>query len=75
MRDEDSYKSTPAKKDKRRWCGGHEGRQHKSVCKSFKEIKKWGTDKYRVLVCETCGKEIAYYYGFGKSIKPGWVTF
>ena len=75
MRDEENHKSIPAKKDKKRWCGGHEGREHKLICKSFKEIKKWGYDKYRILICETCGKEIAIYWGFSKEPKPDWVTF
>lgn len=75
MRDEESHQPIPAKKDKKRWCGGHVGREHKPACKSFKEIKKWGNDNYRILVCENCGKEMAIYYGFDKSIKPEWVTF
>lgn len=60
------------KKDTRSWCKGKVGREHQSKCVSFKEIKGWGQDKYRLLICTECGKDLEIYYGRGD--KPSWVN-
>jgi len=65
----------PAKKDKKRWCGGHVGREHEKVCMPYDNtqgiFKNW-----RVLACKNCGKRFEFYYPFGhwKKSKPTWVT-
>lgn len=72
-----------AKKDKKRWCRGKAGIEHKGVCRDYREVKGLGVSipgfakKWRLLVCTECGKELATYYAFGKSKKdpPAWVTF
>lgn len=74
-------------KDKKKWCGGKVGREHKPECFIYHDLhkhnwtaifsgKRW-SDRWRVLVCTVCGKELAYYYGnkglFSDQKKPDWV--
>lgn len=68
-------------KDKKRWCKGKVGREHKAVCHVYSEVKRWLTADYqlrvknwRVLVCSTCGRELDIWYGGKKSERPEWVT-
>lgn len=59
-------------KDRRRWCRGKVGVEHTPVCMPHKHVQKW-----RELVCNTCGKVLDYWYPFGSrknNPKPDWVT-
>jgi hypothetical protein len=61
-----------SKKDRKRWCGGHVGREHKPEC----IVKRQWNDRVRwyVLACTTCGKELAHHFPFIDSgEKPAWV--
>ena len=62
----------PAKKDKKRWCGGHVGREHTPVCMPAKLT--FAFKRARDLVCTTCGKILEQYWGMGKQQPPPWVT-
>ena len=68
-------KPTRGKKDRKRWCGGHEGREHKLECRIY---KGWlGTKGWRERICTTCGKQADWWSGpsgFGRKKKPSWVT-
>lgn len=82
VRGPDDARPQAAKKDKKRWCGGHVGREHEPVCMPLGKgdyCKDW-----RVLACKNCGKRLAAYMPFGASVtlparyrerpKPAWVT-
>jgi hypothetical protein len=63
-------------KDKKRWCKGRVGREHKGVCHNYNELKRWGLgNKYvsgwKILVCTVCGKELETWYGNPKN-RPEW---
>lgn len=66
------------KKDRRRWCRGREGIEHKLKCVRYVDVKPdpggvtW-TDHQRwfLLVCTVCGKTLSRHYG-GKN-RPDWV--
>ena len=72
------------KKDRRRWCRGHVGREHKPVCLKYGDVKqtmeiggKKIFDDWRVLACSACGKELDTWHGstgFVSRPKPAWVT-
>lgn len=73
------------KKDRKRWCGGHIGREHKPVCMDYVAAKhataRWfvGSTLYqgwKILACTECGKELDHYYPwrFSKNPPPAWVT-
>ena len=72
----DATPTMPAKKDKKRWCGGHVGREHQPVCMPV--LKYRFTEGWRELVCTVCGKVLDHYYSFAWSKKhkppPPWVT-
>lgn len=46
------------RKDKRRWCKGHVGREHTPV---RRRKRSWSTDLW-VLACTRCGKELDYWF-------------
>jgi len=83
----DAHQAIPAKKDKKRWCGGHEGREHTPVCMKDLAWDGWAArfkkpNTHRLLSCTTCGKVLERYYGTGSlwaghtpKPKPDWVTF
>jgi hypothetical protein len=63
------------KKDRKRWCGGHEGREHQAECRLYKDGRKTYLKGWRELVCRTCGKQLDWWApSFGPKIKPSWVT-
>jgi hypothetical protein len=64
-----------AAKDRRRWCGGHEGREHRLVCRSWREVKRNGRESWRILMCEVCGREQDAWCPFPRLRKVGglWV--
>ncbi len=72
------------KKDRRRWCGGHVGREHKPKCVAYAEVKhpayaSVGISRdWKLLVCETCGKELDFYMPWRsperREAPPEWVT-
>lgn len=67
-------------KNRKRWCRGKEGREHKPVCRKYAEVKRdylstrWPdrVRAWRVLVCEACGKELDMYVG-NRTGRPDWV--
>lgn len=67
-----------SKRDTKRWCRGKVGVEHTSECRVYVETKghvgRMGSalKRWRVLVCTTCGKELATWFGHGD--KPAWVT-
>lgn len=66
-----------AKKDRKRWCGGREGREHtpkairRSELEKFRALGSWLGGSI-ILFCEKCGKELETWYG-GKQTRPEWV--
>lgn len=79
-------KPVPGKKDKKRWCRGKVGVEHKPVCRDYNEAKLTryinvaGIEiplhkGWKLLVCTECGKELAHYYPMGafKRNPPEWV--
>jgi hypothetical protein len=88
--DEHRKESSVKKKNTKKWCKGKAGREHKSVCMTYAEAKLSAEERnlkrpgvgyigksmsrYRFLVCTSCGKELAIYYGFKSEDKPDWVT-
>lgn len=88
--DEHRKDSSINNKNTKKWCKGKVGREHKPVCMTYSEaklpqaerdLKRKGVgivgktqSRYRYLVCTSCGKELAIYYGFGNEKKPDWVT-
>lgn len=80
-RPSDTHKPMAGKKDRKRWCGGHVGREHQTVCRNYRDIKNTAGTRpnmptlysgWRVLVCLVCGKELETYYG--SVTKPSWIT-
>lgn len=67
-----------SKRDTKRWCRGKVGVEHTPECKVYVDVKGYtgmmrnGLKRWRLLVCTTCGKELATYLG-GKR-RPAWVT-
>lgn len=61
-----------SKKDTKRWCKGHVGREHKLICVTDSFFK----DRH-ILRCETCGKKLDFWWPhpWNKKPKPDWVTF
>lgn len=41
LSDEDPMPKGPAKKNKKRWCGGHEGREHVPIITKSKSVGGW----------------------------------
>lgn len=90
----DGASTGAVRKDRKHCCGGKVGRLHTPVCMTYSEAKPGsalGTMEsvkdWRILVCSTCGKEIAHYFpirwrridgkpadGFETKPKPEWVT-
>lgn len=72
-----------AKKDTKRWCRGKEGVEHKARCRNYDDVKgplRVSTTivshhGWKLLVCDVCGKELDFYYPFGRAKKnpPDWV--
>ncbi len=59
-------------KNRRQWCRGKRGVEHKPECHDYAKIKNVATPHgllgaklyagWKVLVCETCGKELDYWW-------------
>ena len=71
--------SSPAKKNRKKWCRGRVGIEHQPVCYLYSESKadvSYGKD-WRVLACSECGRHIDYYYPTSfngkKKPLPAWV--
>jgi hypothetical protein len=80
-------KPVRGKKDRKRWCRGKVGVEHKPKCVPYVETKKYDAwrgdqassylDKWRILVCTECGKELAAHMPFRVTPDrpvPTWVT-
>lgn len=76
-----------SRKDKKRWCRGRIGVQHRPVCRRYQEVKNVQaeyTKNWRLLVCSVCGRELDHWYpisfsrvGLGSRPPPpppSWVT-
>ena len=53
-----------SRKERRHWCQGKRGVPHKTVCRPYDEAKGislGGYEKWRVLYCTVCGKELKYW--------------
>lgn len=83
----DAPRPTRAKKDRKRWCGGHEGREHTPKCMDYvvskgqAELQKKHPGifgDWKVLVCTTCGKELDSYMPWDSVAyprpKPAWLV-
>ncbi len=73
-------------KNTRKWCRGKVGVPHKPKCVRYDEYEnqhgesRW-TKGWKVLVCESCGKELDHWWPYPKGLnlltiraKPDWVT-
>ncbi len=76
--DDESQRPYPAKKDKKSWCKGKNGIEHKPIVKSYNEVKHNNNldshnrhKNWLLLICEGCGKELDFY--FGTKRKQEWV--
>lgn len=47
------------KKDRKKWCGGHEGREHE--LKPIPWLDAWAKGCWK-LSCVKCGKDLEHYY-------------
>lgn len=59
----DIRKPSGSNKDTKKWCRGRVGRDHKLVCADYNTFK--GTTYFKgwkVLVCESCRKQLDYYF-------------
>jgi hypothetical protein len=85
-RDERSDRSQPRRhepvvikrhKDTKRWCGGHEGREHTAKCVAVEHAWVTRDTTWYNLQCVTCGKILDRYWPMGwdnsKKTKPEWV--
>lgn len=51
------------RKNRKRWCKGIEGREHKGVCVNYMQHKRSMIGKeWFLLVCSECKKELEGYY-------------
>lgn len=92
-RDERQDRSTPeipkvrSRKDRKRWCRGRDGVEHRPVCRRYQEVKNVQAayaEHWRLLVCSECGRELDHWYpmptswsGLGRLPRrspPPWVT-
>ncbi len=73
----DDPKPAPAKKDTKKFCKGKVGTPHQLECVKYVDAKKidrtGSQQRWRILVCKVCGKELDIYYGNTKQ-KPDWVV-
>ena len=72
-----------SKRDTKRWCKGKVGVEHKLVVKPRSEIAGKAhyqilttSEKWLIRYCESCGKEVAWWYPMGgmKREPPAWVV-
>jgi hypothetical protein len=83
----DPRPATGSSKNTKRWCGGKVGREHQTKCVKYNDVKRShlaglenSTSRHwRILICATCGKELATYWpmkfkGWPNAPKPDWVT-
>lgn len=51
-------------KDRKRWCGGRAGREHKPVARPYCDVKRtlFRHPEWWLLICTTCGKELDRYW-------------
>lgn len=67
------------RRDRRRWCRGKMGVEHKPACMPAKTMAFAGSTLFagwRELVCTVCGKRLATYmppYDGREHVKPPWV--
>jgi len=59
---DDSFKRHPARKDRRRWCRGKVGIEHKTRLEPATISRKSGQIFTLVKLCENCGKKLNYYW-------------
>lgn len=78
----DNSRSIPNKRDKKRWCKGKTGVEHKFAVASREELGKdhgmkgRGYDQWLIRYCTGCGREVAWYYPLFKRDRknpPAWV--
>lgn len=86
MIDKEEKEKIPSKrKNRKRWCGGHAGREHITECRKYADAKNiyyhlnddWTTSVYSgwyVLVCTKCGKEVDSYVRIAGRKRPDWVV-
>jgi hypothetical protein len=87
IKPDDVSRPIPAKKDKKRWCGGKVGKEHKPICGRYVDVKndylknmkqKTGAlsriENWYILYCSECGKELDTYNEHWKDPKPDWVV-
>lgn len=76
----DVAKPKAAKKDTKRWCGGHVGREHTLECQPYPGSSRFTgvtslSKRWRELVCTVCGKRVAHWYPCrNETDAPEWVT-
>jgi len=71
IKEPETNKPQPSKKDTRKWCKGKVGKEHQMKVIRYSDIHKWSLNKKaKILFCSVCGKELDIYWG-GKN-KPEW---
>ena len=61
------------KKDKKKWCKGKVGKEHKTEVRKYSEVKKIDMNycvNWKILICTVCGKELDVW--FTRKNKPDW---
>lgn len=83
---DDAPRRARGKKDRKRWCGGHVGREHQPKCFDYRELKHRNGfyaegsafSGWKILACTACGKELDHWFPWDDtrlaSPKPAWVT-
>lgn len=73
---DDTARKPAARKDTKRWCAGHRGREHQLVCEKS-EWPPWESpddNRARHLRCTACGKLLESWYPQWSKERPTWVT-
>jgi len=72
---DERVRPVPGKKNKKKWCKGKAGKEHKPSPYNTKYA--WAKGKWWELICDECGKRLEFYYPFigssGDNRVPDWV--
>ena len=67
--------------DRKKWCKGKVGTEHKLICCKYIDVKQFPVEKvsddciinrnnWRILICSVCGKELDFWYPINWGTTP-----
>lgn len=77
----DAPRAVRGKRNRKRWCGGKEGREHTPKCMNYTDAKRphvinekhaSSLSAWKLLVCTTCGKELDRYWPWRQPGESGY---